>query len=90
MPEKPWELIGWEEMICLKQYRQLIQNIFWRLGMPQGSKVYNSPSFYQASMPVEFMELLMGWPILSTALSPLETDRFPKWRQQHSEFLVKD
>lgn len=31
----------------------------------------------------EFWEWMMGWPIGSTALQPLEMDRFLQWQQQH-------
>lgn len=31
----------------------------------------------------EFWEWMMGWPIGSTALQPLATDRFRSWLQQH-------
>ena len=35
----------------------------------------------------EFAEWLMGWPTGATALSGLETDKFPEWLQQHGECL---
>lgn len=34
----------------------------------------------------EFWEWMMGWPIGSTALQPLEMDRFLQWQQQHGGF----
>lgn len=34
----------------------------------------------------EFEEWLMGWPIAHTDLSPLETDRFQEFEQQHGGF----
>lgn len=37
----------------------------------------------------EFEELVMGWPIGWTALTPFETARFHEWRQQHSPLSPK-
>jgi hypothetical protein len=34
----------------------------------------------------EFEEMVMGWPITWTALTPLETDRFHAWLLQHGVF----
>ena len=34
----------------------------------------------------EFWEFVMGWPIGSTAFSPLGTAKFHEWRQQHGGF----
>ena len=33
-----------------------------------------------------FVEWLMGWPIGSTAFSPLAMDKFQEWQQQHGQF----
>ena len=35
-------------------------------------------------LSLSWSENLMGWPIGQTALNPLETGKFPEWRQQHS------
>jgi site-specific DNA-cytosine methylase len=35
----------------------------------------------------EFEELVMGWPIGWTALTPYETDKCHEWRQEHSSGL---
>jgi hypothetical protein len=32
----------------------------------------------------EFEEMVMGWPIGWTALTPYETDKFHEWQRQHS------
>ena len=37
-----------------------------------------------------WVEWLMGWPIGSTDLKPLETDKFLQWQQQHLEYFQKD
>lgn len=34
----------------------------------------------------EFEELVMGWPVMWTALMPFETAKFREWQQQHSPF----
>jgi hypothetical protein len=34
----------------------------------------------------EFEELVMGWPVRWTALTPYETGKFQEWQQQHGEF----
>ncbi|MNR20025.1 hypothetical protein D3C85_1368460 [compost metagenome] len=33
----------------------------------------------------EFEELVMGWPIGWTELTPFETDKFREWQQQHGK-----
>jgi len=38
----------------------------------------------------EWVEWLMGWPIGATALSPLETDKFQEWQQQHGGCFLND
>jgi hypothetical protein len=34
----------------------------------------------------EFEELVMGWPVMWTALTPFAMDKFHEWRQQHGGF----
>lgn len=38
----------------------------------------------------QWWEWLMGWPEGWADLEPLETDKFQRWQQQHSEFSAKD
>ena len=40
-------------------------------------------SFYKESMPPEFEEIMMGWPLGWTDLKPLEMDKFQRWLDAH-------
>ena len=55
---------------------------------PQHNKSHRHIKGHSPNQPMTFpnpecMEVVMGWPVGWTALTPLETDKFQSWQQQH-------
>jgi len=50
----------------------------------------HSIMYWNGPIKIEFLEGIMGWPLVWTELKPLEMDKFQLWLQQHGEFLEEN
>ena len=50
----------------------------------------HSIMYWNGPIKIEFLEGMMGWPLMWTELKPLEMDKFHLWLQQHGEYLEEN
>jgi hypothetical protein len=50
----------------------------------------HSIMYWNGPIKIEFLEGMMGWPLMWTELNPLEMDKFQLWLQQHGESLEEN
>jgi len=50
----------------------------------------HSIMYWNGPIKIEFLEGMMGWPLMWTELKPLEMDKFRLWLQQHGESLEEN
>jgi hypothetical protein len=50
----------------------------------------HSIMYWNGPIKIEFLEGMMGWPLMWTELKPLEMDKFQSWLQQHGKSLEEN
>jgi hypothetical protein len=79
--------IGKNEFRGAGKKRYMGSDEFRGAKMAEGLRHNESDPFY---LHPDFAEAAMMWPIMWTALAPLEMDKFQQWLQQHGIYSVRD